>query len=295
MPDDDGSEDEGGTKRAVPTSGQFTPDVDIIIEHNKQPTWLSGGGGSTGVQIISAASIPHDPDTDPTDWTGSEWDGIPFPGNWETATKEELCAFAFPLGHGNAMLGLREKFYQLNPFADTNNPTVVEIEDWNIAVIEHFRSLFGIDTPIEKDRCLYVRALWADERKYTDYWDTAYPSGGGSPPGPICCPSGVACSTDAHCGDIFYPLDYNDQLPYFTGSPEPEPGCPWVGGGSTGIITTSTKTTNWVSQLSRVIKNWVCSEGQTGHAGPFFTRTKVGMSWLVFNSGAVQFRGKWAG
>ena len=215
-----------------------------------------------------------------TQWSNAEWDGVPFDPTGKT--NAEIFAFMFP--NVNTMRGLRARFYEVNPYADVTNPTPREIEDWNLEVIRHARSLLGISTPVDHDKCLYLRARWGQERRFTTYWDSSYPGVNGSSYGP-CAGSG-----NSHCGATFVP-NASDQTPYANSScgNVVECGTP---SGSEGIIGQPADIP-WSIKLARIIGTFVSSEGLGGHAGPFFNRTLFGSSWWYTGGGGVTFRGKW--
>ena len=266
------------------------------------PTFRRGGnsgiGAATSISEASlfATSFPintgHDPDSigwiTPETWENAEWDGVPIDVTGKTI--QEICALLFPTA--NTMRGLREYFYEIKPFADNKNPTVAEIENWNIHTIKHLRKLIGSSIPIEIDHCLMLRAQWGLERKWSTVWDVDYPGAMGSSSGP--CQLNGQASSNSHCGASFLP-SAEDQVAYGRSLLDP---CR-MGAGTEGIATVPTNLP-WAIKLSRVISQFVCTEGMVGHAGPFFTRTKVGMSWHHFGKdgtagAATEFRGKWSG
>jgi hypothetical protein len=267
------------------------PPDDPPLQNNFQYTPAYRNGGVGGAQALYDMTVlsqnvssvdSQDPDGimwlgGSAGWTNAVWDGVP--KNPCTMTKAQLCAYAFP--SSNTMRGLREKFYEINPFSDVTNPTAAEIDRWNVEVIRHFRSLFGITTPIEADRCLYLRAQWATERKHSTYWDAAYPGTFNSAYGP--CVGG----SNAHCGSTFIPSEA-DQAPYLDGLPV----CGSTAGAE-GVFGTNANIP-WSIKLARIMASVICTEGMTGHAGPFFGRTKMGLAWHVAGAG-VTLRAKWGG
>lgn len=44
---------------------------------------------------------------------------------------------------GNTILGLKELYYQHNPFSDVYRPTKAEVDEWHRLVVNHIRKLFG--------------------------------------------------------------------------------------------------------------------------------------------------------
>lgn len=259
-----------------------------VIQSQYTPSYRSGNvGGVDALNLMTTLSQQvssvdsQDPDgikwISPSTWAAAVWDGVP--RNPCSMTKGEICSYVFP--NANTMRGLREKFYQMNPFADVTSPTPSEIDFWNIEIIRHLRSLFGITTPIEPDPCLYLRAQWGTERKYSQYWDASYSGTFDSAYGP--CYGGA----NAHCGSTFVPSCV-DQIPYLNGGP-----CCSVTAGAEGVFGTNANIP-WSIKLTRIIASVICNEGLGGHAGPFFGRTKVGLAWHVQGAG-VTLRAKWGG
>lgn len=174
----------------------------------------------------------------------------------------------------------------MNPFADNANPTVAEIEAWNVHVIQHYRNLLGISTPIENNRRLYLLAFFSDMRKFTTHWDANYPGDLGSAYGPC-----VGMKPfNAHCGATFAP-NCTDQAPYLM----PGETCvTWSGGGAEGVFGGNLNWP-WSIQLVRVLYNIVVGEGIYGHGGPFVSRPLVGFSYKKCNSKTFAVRVKWSG
>lgn len=209
-------------------------------------------------------------------WIGTTWnDGW---GEWDGTTTidtsgktpSQICPLLFKNGY--TMKGLRQLYYTIMPFADETAPTIKEIDLWNLEVIRHLRRLVGNTTPLEGDPRLYLEAQWADERRYTRVWDAEYPGTNGSAYGP-CVASG-----NQHCGATFVP-SFEDQAPYLTQYPGLAP-FNFIGGGAEGIGAVNTNVP-WALKIVQRISDWVCKEGTGGHAGPFFSRTKVGMSFYT--------------
>jgi len=237
----------------------------------------------------------------PNIWDAARWDGNPFPITLSTP-KEDICNFLRPSGNAPgsrwAIRGLRERFYEVNPFADVKNPTVAEIDNWNIEVIRHFRKLLGVNIPVSADASLYLQCRWSDERKFTDKYNTKYPSG--------TCFGNPAETRNDHCGFIFVP-DAGDRAPYIQASPYlgdttkyPELGrSDWPSAGKAEGISGIFSNTPWSLKLSDIIARYICTEGLTGHPGPFVNpvsaRQHFGCSWWPTNAdgGWVQFRGQW--
>jgi hypothetical protein len=281
------TKDSGAGSSLLESPGDVDNSTEILTQYT--PEYRTGGvGGADSIrdQIVrsnnvSAGTQRHDPNgiswisTDK--WNAAVWDGIPI--NPTTMSTSQLCSWMFP--NPNTMRGLRERYYTVNPFTDLRNPTIAEVDAWNIEIIKHFRALLGITTPISPDRCLYLRAQWATERKFSTAWDTAYPGTFNSSYGP--CYNG----TNSHCGGTFIPSP-TDQVPYLNGLTS----CSSTAG-SEGVINVNSDLP-WSIKLTRIIAYWLCSEGLGGHTGPFIARTKVGMAWHVAGASTV-FRVKWGG
>jgi hypothetical protein len=206
-----------------------------------------------------------------------------------SATKPQIYQLIFPTA--NTMLGLYDHFYEVNPYTDNTNPTIAEIDFWNIEVVRHFRRILGNTTPLEPDRCLFLRAQWASERAWSTYWDEKYPGKLGTAGGPCIDPVMGASSSNQHCGASFVP-DAEDQLPYLNGG---EACSTRVG--AEGLTTLNTDIP-WSIKISRVIQNFIGSDGLSDHMGPFQSRTRVGFSWHIWGDNygnSTVFRGKWAG
>jgi hypothetical protein len=240
---------------------------------------------------VNSKNYRHDPDGIPwiprSSWI--PWDGVTTI-NPCTSTKAQLMAFIFPPPGGiNTMRGLRERFYEVNPYADNSNPTVAEIENWNIEIIRHFRRLLGFNQtthPVYNNKCLYLRAAWSEERARTNYWSTKYPNGtldGSS--GPCTIPF----STNAHCGGGFI-LNAEDQTPYLC--PIDMAPCTATTGAE-GIININTDIP-WSIKISRIIGGFLNTDGIGSHTGPFIGREYFGSAWYM-NGGNTTFRGKWSG
>ena len=278
----------------------------------------------SSLQVALKSNARQDPDgiswISPAQWRAAEWDGVPF--NLTGKTKQEICNFLAPPGTSQAIKGLREHFYAINPFKDVTNPTIAEINDWNLEVIRHIRKLFGINIPVKHDARLYLEANWADERKFTTAWNSKYPgptfpdTPGSTTAGP--CVLGDFRLISDHCGASFFPNQLDRQAyiiaaPYegnFSRYPE-------LNGNGPGAIYPTLTTTgyterrsvtegvsgieashSWSIKLAQIFKRYICAEGPNGHAGPFLGRTEVGMSWWYEpgqTGDRVHYRGKWAG
>jgi hypothetical protein len=198
----------------------------------------------------------------------------------------------FPRPGGvNTMRGLRERFYQVNPFANNTNPTVAEIENWNIEVIRHFRRLLGFNEtthPVGNDKCTYLKATWAEERARTNYWSAQYPGRLDSASGPCTLPF----SSNAHCGASFL-LSPSDQAPYLC--PSTMAACTATSGAE-GIANHNTDIP-WGVKMGRIIGQYLAADGIGGHTGPFVGRPLFGSAWYInpTNPASLAVRTKWNG
>jgi len=240
----------------------------------------------------------------PSNWSNSTWDGVPFDPVGKT--NQEICDFLRP-DHPYVIRGLRERFYEVNPFADNTAPTAAEIDAWNLEVIRHFRALLGNTTPVQNNARLFLEARWASERKKTEVWDSDYPVQGsyGDAYGPCWNPPGTGVDiAGGHCGASFFPDPVDRDLyiaaaPYnndFVSYPELESYTNRYAQAE-GISGVNTNVP-WSIKLAKIIGDWICSEGLTGHPGPYVNPTSArenfGANWW-YNDGdaTVSFRGKW--
>jgi hypothetical protein len=242
---------------------------------------------------VNSKGFRHDPDGIPWIPRGNwiPWDGVTT-YNPCTSTKAQLMAGIFPPPGGvNTMRVLRERFYQVNPFADTANPTVAEIENWNIEVIRHFRRLLGFSQathPVRNDKCTYLKAAWAEERCRTNYWSASYPGTQDGAAGPCTQP----VSSNCHCGASFL-LDPVDQVPYLC--PPTMAACTQTPGAE-GISNHNTDIP-WSVKMSRIIGMYLAADGIGNHTGPFVGRSLFGSAWYInpTKPGSLVVRTKWSG
>jgi len=167
------------------------------------------------------------------------------------------------------------------------NPTKAEVDYWHSVVINHVRALVNYTEPeyiMTPDKCLHIRALWADERRFTSKWDTKYPNG--------------TCvgSSNPHCGASFIP-SVEDQQEYL---PDEIASCARRAG-SEGIFGNGASVP-WSIRWARPFCTTLAQEGfWGGHTGPWFHRSQFGFNWVdssddpeVYNSWA-SLRAKWSG
>jgi hypothetical protein len=262
---------------SIVPENQYTPNAANWETFAKKP--FEGGNTShdpDGVSYLSADS-----------WVKAQWDGTIYDPTKMTPEKFYDCMCP----HVDQVRGIREVFYKYKPFADNKNPTKAEIDEWHRIAINHVRALVGYtseDRQVKKDYCLFARAHWGDERKFTTIWDAKYPGTVGSAAGP-CQGSG-----NAHCGASFIP-DATDQIPYL---PKDHAACT-AGPGSEGVFSTKSNIP-WSVKWSRGFCSTLKAEGfWGGHTGPWFHREKFGLSfWDVDtknNNSQTVLRAKWGG
>jgi len=259
----------GGLSKAVALT-QYTPDIADWTTLNEKSV------------LNHPLNTDHTPDgvhwIDRADWL--PWDGTAY--NASQYSKSELANLICP---GNTIRGLREVFYEHNPFYDPVNPTKAEVDAWHAIAINHVRAMVGYteeEYQIEPDKCLHVRALWSDERMSTRMWDEKYPGG---------CEG----TTNPHCGAGFIPAQ-EDQGPYL-----PD-GIEYCGktAGSEGLFNSAKSNIPWSIRWARPLCYTLGAEGfWGGHTGPWFHRKKFGLSWrdgapANTNSNAG-LRAKWSG
>ncbi|MEM7184132.1 MAG: hypothetical protein AAF518_24755 [Spirochaetota bacterium] len=222
------------------------------------------------------------------DWAKYQWDGTVY--NPSKMTRKEFVEAICP--HVDGVRGIHELFYRVKPFANVNHPTRAEVDEWHRVVINHIRALIGYTSEeyqIQKNHCMFARALWGQERKFTTKWDAKYPGKHGSAYGP--CQG----SDNSHCGATFIP-DPEDQVAYL---PEGHASCVRQQG-SEGIFGGPKSHHNWSIKWSRGLCNTLHAEGfWGGHVGPWFHRKEFGFSFWDSepgnNNSHTALRAKWTG
>jgi len=217
----------------------------------------------------------HEPDgVYGVDWPSTTWDGTIY--NPALMTPADFYSGMCPNG---VVRGMRELFYQHNPFSDVNNPAKGEVDEWHRLLINHIRTLVGLPMPqyeIKKDYCTFAESRWFDERKHTTGWDTKYSEG-----------DTCQVSPGSHCGFTFIP-GAEDQGPYL---PAGYPSCGPGFSGSEGMLGAS-PSAPWSTKFSGSFCGVLNNEGYWGgHVGPFWGRTKFGFSF--WPTGGV--RANWTG
>lgn len=276
--DDTSSDDDTGSGDDS-TLEQFTPDQADWDTFSSKP-------------FESTTNTSHDPDgigwISEEKWEEAKWDGTIY--NPSEMTKEEFYKALFP--YPDVVRGLREVYYENNPFEDVNNPTKAEVDEWHRISINHIRALVGYtseDRLVQKDRCMFARALWGDQRMHTTMWDESYPGEEGSAAGP--CQD----SSNPHCGASFLP-DEADQADYL---PSDFTACN-IQGGAEGITSAPKSNIPWSIKWVRGLGSYLETEGfWGGHVGPWFHREKFGFNFWDSNvddndSNAI-LRAKWTG
>lgn len=241
---------------------------------------------------LAGGNTSHDPDgvgwIKKEHWDAAKWDGTIY--NPAKMTKAQFMAAICP--GVDRVRGIREVFYKQKPFADNKNPTKAELDDWHRIAINHVRALVGYsseDRQVKKDHCMFARALWGDERQFTNKWDVKYPGKLGSAAGPC------LGAKNAHCGATFIP-DKADQSPYL---PAGHPGCS-TQQGSEGVFNGPKSNIPWSIKWSRAFCNTLAAEGfWGGHVGPWFHREKFGLNFwdadAKNNNSHAIVRAKWTG
>lgn len=276
------------SKDDVKTGGGGTGNTNLEQFTPNKANWSTFESKVKAVKSITS----HDPDgigwLTKESWEKAKWDGKPFDPTKKT--KKEFYDCMCP--SADQVRGLREVFYKHKPFADNKNPTKAEVDEWHRIAINHVRALVGYtgeEYQVKKDHCLFARALWGDERKYTTNWDKKYPGKNGSAAGP--CQG----SSNAHCGASFYPSK-EDQAAYL---PAGHAGCGPTGGAE-GVFSASKSNIPWSIKWSRSFCVTLKQEGfWGGHVGPWFIREKFGFNFWDSdpknpNSIAI-LRAKWSG
>jgi len=238
--------------------------------------------------ITKNSPLGHDPDSVPwipaAAWQdpSTKWDGVPFdfcsyaPHGWgDPVVMVPLCKFVFP-GAG-IMRGLHDLYYNSVPipFADKYNPTIAEIDNWNIKVIQHFRDLIGFKQKVSADRCLFLRAQWSQEMAFSRIWDAKYPNDSCALPQ----------NANTHCGGGWIP-NCADQAPYLNGG-----ACCFKVAESESMLN-SKDSYQWSIFMSRLLSS-MCP-GDSAHLGMFALREFMGIS-LACTGGAVSVRVKGSG
>lgn len=228
-----------------------------------------------------------------------EWDGSTiFPAyssnTLSTTDKQQYRVdwykFLFPNYPNDFILrGLKQLYDSVLPFADDTQPTVSEMERWNLAVINHFRHLSGLP-PATYLQELMIMCRWSRERKATTLWDTKYPGTFDSTYGP--CVGG----SNIHCGSTFKPSDIEDQKPYWNDYFCRYPCLPphdlitlTQGSEAVTVWYNGNAMTAMSRNLRKLFESIVTSGGVNpigGHQGPYALRQYVGLS---------KDRSKWTG
>ena len=128
---------------------------------------------------LAAGNTGHDPDSvtwiTKAQWEAAKWDGKTI---YDPTKMTKAQFFSALCPSADRVRGIREVFYNTNPFLDNKNPTKAELDEWHRIAINHIRALVGYtsaDRQVQKDQCMFKRAHWGDERKFTTMWDTKYP------------------------------------------------------------------------------------------------------------------------
>ncbi len=279
----------GGTAGTTAAAGTTPSGTRSVLQYTpNQAAWAT----FYTKPMAGGVNTSHDPDgvgwLTPASWQNAQWNGTIY--NPELLTRKQLAAAICP--SGDQIRGIRAVFYANKPFADNMNPTKAEVDEWHRIAINHVRALVGYTSParqVKKDYCMFARALWGQERKFTTKWDAKYPGTVGSAYGP--CQG----SANPHCGATFIP-DAVDQAPYL---PAGHPVCA-MQAGAEGISSAPKSNIPWSIKWSRSFCGFLASEGfWGGHVGPFFHRETFGFSFWDNNSANNNnnaiLRAKWSG
>jgi hypothetical protein len=282
-----GGSNSGGSNAGGSNAGGSGTGSDLEQYTPNQAKW-----DTFATKPVEGGNKTHDPDgvswIKPADWAAAEWDGTIY--NPSKMSPQDFVKAMCP--SVDRVRGIREVFYKAKPFADNANPTKAEVDEWHRIAINHVRALVGYtseDRKVKKDHCMFARALWGDERKFTTMWDTKYPGTNGSAAGP--CQG----SSNAHCGATFLPSP-EEQAPYL---PEGHPSCT-TEAGSEGVFSGPKSNIPWSIKWSRGFCNTLMAEGYWGgHVGPWFHRERFGFSFWdddpANNNNNAVLRAKWTG
>lgn len=295
------------TNRQLTPSYSETPEIPSSKIINDCFLNLMGPGVFPDRTRAQPGNLGHDPrgltmgfrgQITPTeqDWGNAIWDGTPY--DYNNKTKEEIWNWLLPVGNnlGGILRGIELLYYSSVPipFADKFAPTTIEIDEWNIKVINHIRNMLGITKKVTGDPRLFLEATWADERRLSTVWNDKYPGILNSANGPCQIPG-----SQGHCGATFFP-DAQDRQKYILSPPylnnmekypelasytQRQSKAEGTGGVSNRIP--------WSLRMAMIVTNYIKDEGTTGHAGPALFRDRVGISWQCTSSG-IGFRGKWS-
>lgn len=258
-------------------------------------------GGQNSSFIFLDKKTNHGPYSESlvyTDGDFHDWDGFTKKSLWiaDSSTPAEVAAhrqdwydYIFPnVSSGNyVMRGLEQLYHTIEPFEDETAPTIAEFENWNLQVLNHFRNLLDIP-PASYDPSLFLKTMWATERKRTGIWD-AYGGEPNSAFGP--CPPG----SQIHCGETFVP-SASDQSPYWNENYCGIPGTVTdvLTGSDAGSATVGTWPNGTAfTAMSRLLRTSFQGLSVTGHQGPFLLRPQLG--YHIYGSDGAGFRTKWNG
>lgn len=225
------------------------------------PTLGQGGiGGQASIDQLTAVlfQYPHQMGHDPDSCTVPP---PPYPAFQVQPSSWYLVDRLFAPNH--SMRGIRDLFYETNPFVDNMNPTPQEVEVWNVKVINLMRALVGITTPVFSDFSLYLQAQWSLERELSTYWEDTY----------------HIIYSDGEPAATFIPLPVH-QEDYFNGEnlavvPQDALSFDMMVETNSSVISTETP---WALKLSNLIE-FLCYDLPLNTSHPLFTATRIGMAW----------------
>jgi hypothetical protein len=222
--------------------------------------------------MLDPSKKNFDPRPSTRDSTNVKIDPLPF---CQQSKEDELKAL---FDGDKILIGLDQLYSKLNPFpSGEENATVPQIENWNLAVLNHFRSLFKDTKPAVYDTGYSIAAQFSNERSQTTIWDDKYPG--------TC----IRPDVEPHCGWDFVPT-CDDQQPYLNGH-----DC--VGSIGTEGQYPFPINLPWKYRLSWILGNnfafegcgWQCegcgpfdpANPVTRHARQLLYSERIGMSWYI--------------
>ena len=272
---DQTDEDGNGVGDACEGLTQYTPTIHDWTSLNEHP--------------FTNPDYAHEPKSHAIDsphnhwfeWTAAdEWDGVTLYNPQRVG--QDGFSSGICLG-AEKIRGLKQlydaKKEQL--FPDPINVTKAQMDEWHRLFINHLRVLTGLleydenynyvgNTiyEVKNDVCVYARTLWSQERHRTTIWNSRYPEG-------RCLDDdGNVLDPNPHCGASFIP-SYDDQKPYL---PVGHRQCGGGDGGSEGVTQTLSGLV-WPLKIKRAVCSYMPSNTWDPHAGPFFFREKIGLSF----------------
>jgi hypothetical protein len=209
---------------------------------------------------LTSMHSDHSPATVPDSYESSKaiWDGTKVDIS-NMSREEELNALC---PTGDVLKGIEELYEKTKPFKDTANPTMAEVDAWNVAVVLHFRSMLNIAEvpPFKLNKCHSGQALISQEYVLTDkYGDHS-----------------KICQGVAHCGYTFSlsQVSPEQKKQYYPSGSCADNLSAWEG------IMWSPPDLNWVWRIPRSICGTISYEGvKGGHTSLYIQHTEAGFSF----------------